>query len=221
MFKKLKIQISKKSLIFLAVFIVLLTIDLLTKFIEEKYNLNFTVIPNFIWVESGVRNSGASFSMFSDAAWGQTFLKIITILMIIVIIVAFLFIPERFTVAKVALAAVLAGATGNLVDRFMLGEVRDFVWVNMIFTDACCNFADFWITFGVVIIAIDMLFLNEWAVFPLTKKAKLVQKAKSDEQAEQNKEPEISENSVSDVTEAEAEPINEQPVQDGENKNDG
>lgn len=219
MFKKLKIQVSKKSLIFLAVFAVLLAADLLTKFIEEKYNLNFTVIPNFIWVESGVRNSGASFSLFSDAAWGQTFLKIITILMIIVILAVFLVIPERFTVMKVSLAAVLAGALGNLIDRFMLGEVRDFVWVNMIFTEACCNFADFWITFGMAVIIIDLLFLNEWAIFPLTKKARLAQKAAKEEQAnvtaEQTEADEITESNQSEST------LNEQaPRESGDGQND-
>ena len=45
-----------------------------------------------------------------------------------------------------------------------------------------CNFADFWIVLGVVLAVVDMLFLNEWAVFPLTKKAKAAQKAR--EQAE-------------------------------------
>jgi hypothetical protein len=45
----------------------------------------------------------------------------------------------------------------------------------MIVSWACCNFADFWIVFGIIIAAIDMLFLNEWAVIPLTKKARMAQ----------------------------------------------
>ncbi len=233
MFNNIKIRITKKSLIYLAVFVVLLAADLLTKFIEEKYNLNFTVIPNFIYVESGVRNSGASFSFLADAAWGQVFLKTITIIMIVILLVAFLFVPERFTVLKVALSMVLAGALGNLVDRFAFNEVRDFVWVNMLGNYACCNFADFWITFGVAVIIIDMLFLNEWAVFPLTKKAKLAQKQSKEKQAE--KPSTVLQNSADTETSKpenlktsetgkipEVQPGEETARQDtGENKNDG
>ena len=34
---------------------------------------------------------------------------------------------------------------------------------------------------GLVLAVIDLLFLNEWAAFPLTKKAKAAQKKKEDE----------------------------------------
>ena len=36
----------------------------------------------------------------------------------------------------------------------------------------CGNFADFFIVFGVIFAVIDFLFLNEWAIIPLTKRAK-------------------------------------------------
>ena len=77
---------------------------------------------------------------------------------------------------------ITAGAIGNLVDRIAYREVRDFVGINMFGRMVSCNFADFWIVFGTVIAVVDMLFINEWAVFPLTKKAKAAQKAR--EQAE-------------------------------------
>ena len=48
--KKLKINIGWKSLVLIGVCVVLVLIDLLTKIFEEKYNWNFTVIPNFIEV---------------------------------------------------------------------------------------------------------------------------------------------------------------------------
>ena len=70
------------------------------------------------------------------------------------------------------MAMIIAGAVANLVDRVAFGYVRDFVWVNMLFSTACCNFADFFIVFGVIFAVIDFLFLNEWAIIPLTKRAK-------------------------------------------------
>lgn len=181
--KKLKINIGWKSLVLIGVCIVLLLIDLLTKVFEEKYGWNFTVIPHFIEVESGSRNPGCAFSFLADSSWGQPFLIAMTFILLAVIITVFVFLPEKFTLLKVAISMITAGAIGNLVDRIAFREVRDFVGVNMFGRMVSCNFADFWITFGTVIAVIDMLFINEWAVFPLTKKAKAAQKAR--EQAEQ------------------------------------
>ena len=43
-----------------------------------------------------------------------------------------------------------------------------------------CNFADFWIVFGTIVAIVDILFLNEWALIPLTKRAKEAQKKEDD-----------------------------------------
>ncbi len=180
--KKLKMNIGWKSLVLIGVCVVLVLIDLLTKIFEEKYNWNFTVIPNFIEVESGSRNPGCAFSFLADSSWGQPFLIAMTFILLAVIISVFIVLPERFTFLKVAICLITAGAIGNLVDRIAYREVRDFVGINMFGRMVSCNFADFWIVFGTVIAVVDMLFINEWAVFPLTKKAKAAQKAR--EQAE-------------------------------------
>jgi signal peptidase II len=182
---KYKISFGKISIIMVAVAAILLATDIITKVCEEAFNWNFTVIPNLISVESGHRNSGAAFSFLADAAWGQTFLIVVTFVMLIVLIGAFLFLPERFVLLKLAVAMLIAGAVGNLIDRIAFGNVRDFVWVNMLGKWACCNFADFWIVFAVVIAVIDLLFLNEWAVLPLTKKAKQAQAAKKEQTAQE------------------------------------
>ena len=176
-FSKLKVHFGKVSAIMIAVFVVLLAVDLILKHCEEAYDWNFTVIPRLIWVESGYRNTGAAFSFLADTEWGRAFLIILTLVMIAVLCACFLFLPERFILLKLALAMIVSGAVGNLVDRIAFGYVRDFVWVNMFFNQACCNFADFWIVFGVIIAVIDSLFLNEWAILPLTARAKAAQAA--------------------------------------------
>ena len=188
--KKLKVNIGWKSLVLIGVCVVLVLVDLLTKIFEEKYNWNFTVIPHFIEVESGSRNPGCAFSFLAEASWGQPFLIAMTFILLAVIIALFIFIPERFTVLKVAICLITAGAIGNLIDRIAYREVRDFVGVNMFGNMVSCNFADFWITFGTVLAVIDMLFLNEWSVFPLTKKAKAAQKAHEEQQAQPKEEDE-------------------------------
>ena len=181
---KLKIHFGKVSAILIAVFAVLLTVDLVLKGCEEKYGWNFTVIPKLIWVESGSRNNGAAFSFLSNTEWGRIFFIVLTFVMLIVMIAAFLLLPERFVGFKVALVMIASGALGNLVDRLWIKSVRDFVWVNIFGNWACCNFADFWIVFGVIWALIDILFLNEWAILPLTKTAK--EAAKKRELAEKS-----------------------------------
>ena len=176
---KLKVSFGISGLILLAVFAVLLTADLVLKVCAEKYGWQFTVIPGLIEVVHVQHNSGAAFSFLADKPWAQTFFIVLTFIMLALMIVAFLLIPKRFVVLKVAIIMVAAGAVGNLVDRLAFAYVRDFVNVWMFGSMACCNFADFWIVFGVIVAVIDLLFLNEWAVFPLTKSAKAAQQAKA------------------------------------------
>ena len=172
-FNRIKSNIGWKSAIFLGVFAVLLAADLLTKHFEEAYSWNFTVIPGFIEVESGIRNPGAGFSWLADKSWGQPFLIALTVVMVVAVIGVILALPERFTILKLCLYMILAGALGNLVDRIAFGEVRDFVW--LVIVNAYCNFADFWIVIGGIMAILDMLFFNEWAVLPLTKRARAAQ----------------------------------------------
>ncbi len=177
---KLKAHFGKVSAILIAVFAALLTVDLVLKHCEEAYNWNFTVIPHLITVQSGVRNPGAAFSFLANAGWGQIFLIVLTFIALAAMVFAFIVLPERFIILKTSIALIASGALGNLVDRIAFREVRDFVWLNMFGNWACCNFADFWIVFGVILAVIDMLFLNEWAVLPLTKSAKAAQKARTE-----------------------------------------
>lgn len=177
-FKNLKISIGKSGLILLAVFAVLLAADLVLKYCAQRYEWQFTVIPKVIEVVRVQYNTGAAFSFLDDKAWAQAFFITITFIMLAVMTAAFLLLPKRFVTLKTAVVMIAAGATGNLVDRLAFGCVRDFVNVWMFGSFACCNFADFWITFGVAVAVIDMLFLNEWAAFPLTKKAKAAQREK-------------------------------------------
>ena len=68
------------------------------------------------------------------------------------------------------------------MDRIALYEVRDWFGLNIFGSMAFCNFADFWIVLGAILAVIDLMFLNEYAVFPLTKTAKAAQQAKKEEE---------------------------------------
>ena len=181
--KKLKVNIGLKSIILAGVCVVLILVDLLTKIFEERQNWNFKVIPNFIEVEGGGvhRNPGCAFSFLAEASWGQGFLIAMTFLLLIVLVATYIFLPERFLNLKTSLSLIVAGAIGNLIDRIAYLQVRDFVGVKMFGNMVYCNFADFWITFGTALAILDILFLNEFALVPLTKKAKNAQAKNGEE----------------------------------------
>ena len=81
---------------------------------------------------------------------------------------------------RICLATVEAGAVGNIIDRLCLGYVRDFLDVRPI-GFGICNIADFYIVFGVIVIAFIILFIGKNAVFPL-KKSWREQARKEDEE---------------------------------------
>ncbi len=80
---------------------------------------------------------------------------------------------------KILLCIIEAGAIGNLVDRVMmlagvLPGVRDFVDVSF-FGFGVCNFADFYVSFGGVILLIYLFFFGSDPLIPIGKKR--IQKA--------------------------------------------
>lgn len=181
---RIKANFGWKSALFLGICIVLLATDLLTKHFEEANRWNFTVIPGFIEVVSGHRNDGASLGMGGDTSWALPLFITLTFIAVPVFIAIILLLPERFTLLKLCIYMALAGALGNLVDRLAFGEVRDFIGMNFGFVSFVCNFADIWLMVGIVLAIIDLLFLNEWAAFPLTKKAKAAQAAQKKREEE-------------------------------------
>ena len=188
--KKIKLNIGRLSIILIAVCIALVLADLLTKIFEERNGWHFKIIPGFLEVASGNRNPGCAFSFLAEASWGQPFLIAVTFILLAGIVFVFAILPERFAVMKVAFSLICAGAIGNLIDRLAYFEVRDFIDLNMFGNMTSCNLADFWIVLGTALALLDLLFLNEVAVFPLTKTARAAQaKRKQEEQSPNEQKP--------------------------------
>ncbi|MGN0805079.1 MAG: signal peptidase II [Candidatus Coproplasma sp.] len=225
--RKLHISYGKAGLILTAVFAVLIATDLLLKYFAWRFEWEFTVIPKLIEVVPMQYNTGAAFSFLNDKAWAQTFFIVLTFIMLAVMIFGFLALPKNFIVLKTAIVLIASGAVGNLVDRLLWGCVRDFVDVWIFGNVACCNFADFWIVFGAILAVIDMLFLNDWSIFPLTKSAK---KAQADRKVLEEQEYNAGNNkstregavevqpdnpSLEDEQNSQAQPENQKPENDG------
>lgn len=109
-----------------------------------------------------VHNTGVAFSLFANhALWGR--LALIALGFVIIAYMAYWLyqLPRNKMVARFALVTIIAGAFGNVIDRAVLGYVRDYVdfyignWHFAIF-----NFADMAITLGACCLIVDVLWSN-------------------------------------------------------------
>lgn len=107
-----------------------------------------------------LHNSGAAFSFLNDAGgWQRWMFAVISTGVSIALTIWLYQLTVKEKWLAVALALVLGGAIGNLIDRVALGYVVDFVLVhyeNYYFP--AFNVADSAITVGACIMILDMLF---------------------------------------------------------------
>jgi len=109
---------------------------------------------------SHVHNSGAAFGVLDDASlpYQPVLLSALSIAALLAIAYYFVRLPPAARLPRLALALVLGGALGNLVDRVRLGYVVDFIhvyWRQHAWPDF--NLADSSITVGVVLLILDIL----------------------------------------------------------------
>jgi signal peptidase II len=109
---------------------------------------------------SHVRNRGAAFGILSDwdLPYQPVLLSALSLAALGAIAVYFWRLPPAAHLPRVALALVLGGAVGNLIDRARLGYVVDFVhvyWREYQWPDF--NVADSAITVGVTLLVLDIL----------------------------------------------------------------
>jgi len=99
-------------------------------------------------------NKGAAFSLLSDAGGWQHWLFSGIALVVAVLISVWLYrLPARARLEPLALALVLGGAIGNLIDRLRFGHVVDFIQLHYreLYWPAF-NIADSAITVGAVLL---------------------------------------------------------------------
>jgi signal peptidase II len=135
--------------IWLAVVVVIL--DQLTKYIAStslEMLQPVAVMPMFNWTL--MHNTGAAFSFLADAGgWQRWFFAIIALVVSIVIVLWIKRLEQHEKWQAIALALILGGAIGNVIDRIWLGYVVDFIQVYY------QHIADSAIFVGVAMIIID------------------------------------------------------------------
>lgn len=106
-----------------------LVLDQVTKqWIAGSFNLyeSINVLP--IFSLTYVHNPGAAFSFLADqGGWQRWFFTAIAAIACIVFIVWLAKTPKSQTLLSIAVALMLSGAMGNLIDRALFGYVIDFL----------------------------------------------------------------------------------------------
>ncbi len=141
--------------------VLVFVLDQASKFYFEgslRLYQQIVVIPDyFSWTLA--YNTGAAFSFLADeSGWQRWLFALIAIGVSAVLVVWMKRLKNDETWLAIALALVLGGALGNLLDRMLLGHVVDFIlvhWQNRWYFPAF-NLADSAITVGAIMLALDM-----------------------------------------------------------------
>ena len=180
------------------IFGLLLLVDLLTKLLADVYfntpgaKAQIDIIPGWISLRMEY-NPGISYGMGATAPeWVKLLVVIATAILMAGIAVAYFRIDKRRYLLRIALVFIVAGGVGNLIDRvyYRVWEldgtqlnqgVRDMVDLSR-FGFAVCNFADFFITGGAVMLVLSLLFFDRDAIWPMTERYKILAKEHEEEQ---------------------------------------
>ncbi len=150
--------------------IVLVFIDQLSKILVESLmnvNQQITIVPKLLNFHF-TYNTGAAWSIFSDQ---RIFLTILSFLASIL----FLYMMKNFSLKKekvynIALLLIASGTIGNLIDRALRPKgVVDFLEFGFI-DFPIFNIADTYLTIGVVLLAIYIIFISKDGSIPFLKK---------------------------------------------------
>lgn len=152
------VQLGKLRYLFVSFGVIIL--DQWTKWLVElhlPHHAAHPLIPGFLNL-THVRNTGVAFGLFaSDGVGSGTWLlTLLGLAALTAVGVYFWYAPVRDRLLLVALALVVGGAVGNLIDRVSSGAVTDFIdayvgthhWPSF-------NVADSAISIGIVLMAID------------------------------------------------------------------
>jgi len=171
-----------KSIILL---IALIGIDQLVNLMNKA---PIIIIPNKILNLQYYENTGAVWGILSGKV---DLLKILTLMILLVIIFLYFKIPDgkRYNALKLVAIFIVAGALGNLIDRFFLGHVVDFIYFEFI-NFPLFNFADCYLTLSSIVLVFLALFYykDEDFVFLEDVLGKKKKSVKSGDNIEEEKE---------------------------------
>jgi signal peptidase II len=137
-------------------------VDQLTKWLVRArvpLHGSVEVIPDFLDI-THVRNTGAAFGFLNAVDFpGKTVvIAVVAICALVGIAIYAGTLASEHVLPRLAMALIIGGAAGNLIDRMFIGSVVDFVdayWGSFHFW--AFNVADSAITVGVTLMILDMI----------------------------------------------------------------
>ena len=142
--------------------IFLVIVDQLSKYfivknlsIGESFNI-FSFLDLYL-----ILNTGIAFSFFDDGGVYGRWILVTLVLLVCVYLTYILFTEKLRKYESVALLMILSGGIGNLIDRTLWGHVIDFIhFYYLNYSFYIFNFADTFITIGVMIYILDLLMIK-------------------------------------------------------------
>lgn len=101
-----------------------------------------------------VENRGAAFGMMAGQKWLLVWATALVLLVAIIVVMAG---KIKNTTVLFAVATIIGGGVGNLIDRIYRGYVVDYVHLKVI-NFAVFNFADICVTVGTILLLLSLLF---------------------------------------------------------------
>jgi signal peptidase II len=123
---------QRGSLPYLALSGAVVVLDQLTKFLIERHLAMFESVSVLPVLEiTRLHNTGAAFSFLAEeAGWQRWFFTALAIIVSIVLALWLRRIDAQARVLATAVALILGGAIGNVIDRVRLGHVIDFIYAH-------------------------------------------------------------------------------------------
>jgi signal peptidase II len=157
-------MVPRKYLVLVAMASMLISFDQLTKFLVTsriKLGESVAVIDHFFHLTL-VYNSGAAFGLFANLPPDirEPIFFLVPGITLVFVLTIFARLKESQQLSIYALAMVVGGALGNLMDRIRLGKVVDFLdfhW-RQAYHFPAFNLADSAITLGVFLLFLSVLF---------------------------------------------------------------
>ena len=141
---------KKNSLLVIILVSVMLGLDLLLKYLVSSYIISVNIIDNFFSL-TYVLNDGAAFSLLS----GNIYILIIIAIICLLFIIYELKNNLNDRILSIGYSLVLAGLSGNFIDRLIDGYVVDYLSFKIFsFNYPVFNLADILIVLGIIIVII-------------------------------------------------------------------
>ena len=150
----MKKSFVNKIIVLSVLIVVVLTLDLATKYVFDGMFEEGTGVSLGIFNLIIVHNHGAAWGIFSG---NQVGLVILSLVFLAVFVWFYVKDKKKSWLLTVTFAFLCAGCLGNLYDRLVFGYVRDFIQFAFWQSFPVFNFADVFLTVGVVMFIIYLL----------------------------------------------------------------